>query len=248
MNILGLLQQSFGQLVSLEETAPGISRVYLPFFHEDGDMISIYLQSLDDGSFILRDFGNTIMRVSYTFEIDTDNKRNIIRSIIKSNYGKYDDGEIILESSEQNLIQSIFQFSQIVAKVSNVDIIRHEITKSMFSDYLSDFIYQNFRDYNLKSNISPTNDKQLVVDYSIGDKKPIYIFGVGENAKASRVVISCLTFQKYRIPFQSLVIHEDFDSLSVFNRNQITNAADKQYTSLDDFKIEGTEYIQRQIA
>lgn len=76
----------------------------------------------------------------------------------------------------------------------------------------------------------------------------MFIFGVNENTKASKVVISCLSFQKQKIPFRSLIVHEDFDGLSSFYRNQITNMADKQFTSLDDFRTEGLDYISRELA
>ena len=102
--------------------------------------------------------------------------------------------------------------------------------------------------YNIIRNFAPTKDKQLLVDYKIEGSRPLFIFGVNENTKASKVVISCLTFQKQKLPFRSLVIHEDFGTLSSFYRNQITNAADKQFTSLEDFKAEGLEYIQREYA
>lgn len=90
------------------------------------------------------------------------------------------------------------------------------------------------------------------MDYHIPIKtegsKPLFVFGVNENTKASKVVISCLSFQKQKIPFRSLIVHEDFDGLSSFYRDQITNMADKQFTSLDDFRAEGIDYISRELA
>ena len=88
-----------------------------------------------------------------------------------------------------------------------------------------------------------------MVDYEIPlGRKPLYLFGVGDDSKASKVVISCLTFQTKHIPFRSVIIHEDFEKLTRFNRTQITNTADKQFASLEDFKNEGIDYIQREIA
>ena len=103
----------------------------------------------------------------------------------------------------------------------------------------------------VESNFTPTRDRQLIVDYRLtGDHsaRPLFVFGINENTKASKTVISCLNFQKQHIPFRSLIIHEDFESLSTFYRNQITNTADKQFTSLEDFKAEGFGYIDRELA
>lgn len=249
MNISGILQEQFGKMVSLEEINSNTMRVYAPFFHEDGDMISMYLDINENGKIRIRDFGNTLMRVSYTFDIDTVNKQNILTNIVNSNYGTLIDGELSIDTDVEHLSNSIFQYSQLIAKVSNIDILRNEVVKSMFYDYLDDFIFDAFKDYNVDAKFTPLADKELVVDYRLPSEgaKPIFIFGVNKDTKASKVVISCLTFQKLHIPFRSLIVHEDFNGLSVFNRNQITNAADKQFASLDDFTTDGVDYIKREL-
>jgi hypothetical protein len=52
-------------------------------------------------------------------------------------------------------------------------------------------------------------------------------------------------FQKAKLPFRSVVVHQDFDSLSKTDRQIITNAVDKQFTSLDEFTASGREAIER---
>lgn len=247
MEVMEAIRPYFGKYAGLEPINPNTSRLYAPFFHEDGDMYSIYLETADD-SVIIRDFGNTLMRVAYTFDIDTQNKRNILNNIVKSNYGELEDGELIIRTTLDHLPDSIFQYSQLVSKVSDIDILSRETVKSMFFDYLNEFLMLEFMKYGIKERTFPTRDRQLIVDYEIPAAKPIYLFGVNDNNKASKVIISCLTFQKKQMPFRSVVIHEDFDSLSSFYRNQITNAADKQFTTLDDFRLEGPSFIVREMA
>lgn len=66
MNISDHIQLQIGKNISLEEIKPNIYRVYAPFFHEDGDMYLIYIENYADGKHVcLRDFGNTLRRVSY---------------------------------------------------------------------------------------------------------------------------------------------------------------------------------------
>lgn len=242
------VREQFGQQVSLEEISPNTWRIYAPYFHEDGDMFSIYLEQDENGSLRLRDFGNTLMRVSYTFDFDTPKKNDILISLVKSNYGQFHDGELTLETNPERLPYSIFQFAQLISKVSSLDILRREVVKSLFFDNLNDFVTNELSDYTIVKDFRPTNDKELVVDYLIRAPKPLYLFAVNENTKASKVVISCLTFQKQRVPFRSLIVHENFNDLSSFYRNQLTNAVDKQYTSLEDFQLEGKEYIERELA
>ena len=251
MEIMNRLRQQFGELISLENIDPNVMRIYAPFFHEDGDMMSMYLETMPDGTFLLRDFGNTLMRVSYTFDIDSDNKQLILNNIVKGNYGILDDFELQLKATLDSLPEAILQFSQLITKVSSIELLQRQTVKTMFFEYLDDFITTKLSNYKVSKQTTPSRDKQLVVDFQIdppNERKPIYIFGVNENVKASKVVISCLNFQKQKLPFRSLVIHEDFGGLSSFYRNQITNAVDKQFTTLDDFKEEGLDYITRELA
>lgn len=251
VEILNRLRQQFGELISLENIDPNVMRIYAPFFHEDGDMMSMYLETMPDGTFLLRDFGNTLMRVSYTFDIDSDNKQLILNNIVKGNYGILDDFELQLNATLDSLPEAILQFSQLITKVSSIELLQRQTVKTMFFEYLDDFITTKLSNYKVSKQTTPSRDKQLVVDFQIdppNERKPIYIFGVNENVKASKVVISCLNFQKQKLPFRSLVIHEDFGGLSSFYRNQITNAVDKQFTTLEDFKEEGVDYITRELA
>lgn len=90
------------------------------------------------------------MRLSYTFDVDTENRRSILSSIVESNYGNLDDGELLLDTDLDHLGQSIFQYSQIVAKVSNMDILRQETVRSMFNVYLAEYIDQELKNITSK--------------------------------------------------------------------------------------------------
>ncbi len=76
---------------------------------------------------------------------------------------------------------------------------------------------------------------------------PVYLFGIRERdtAKLRLTAVSCLEFQKAKLPFRSVVVHQDFDSLSKTDRQITTNAVDKQFTSLDEFTASGREAIER---
>jgi hypothetical protein len=153
-----------------------------------------------------------------------------------------------MRSDLANLPSAIFSFSQLVAKVSCIDLLRRDVVRSLFFDDLRDFMHSAFSEYAIQEKAIPTADRQLIVDYLLPSKRPFYLFGVNEDAKASRVVISCLNFQKANLPFRSVIVHESPDALSRFNRNQLMNAADKQFSSLDDFRQDGKNYILRETA
>jgi citrate lyase gamma subunit len=247
LDINSLLQKQFGENIGVEEVSPNILRIYAPFFHEDGDMLSIYLDMNSD-NMLIRDFGNTLMRVAYTFDFESENKRRILDDIVKSYNGMLFDDEISMTVDESNLARIVYQFSQLVAKMSNIDVLQRELVKSLFFEYLNDFVDSSLANYGVTKNYTPSTDKSLVVDYVIKASKPIFLFGVNSDTKASKTIISCLTFQREAIPFRSLVIHENFESLTAFNRQQITNAADKQFYSFDGFKTDSITYLERETA
>ncbi|MCL1786651.1 MAG: hypothetical protein FWG38_01585, partial [Defluviitaleaceae bacterium] len=78
--------------------------------------------------------------------------------------------------------------------------------------------------------------------------RPIFLYPVKDNAKASKVIISCLNFQQKNVPFRSLIVHENFEKLDGFNKKQITNISDKQFYTLDDFERDGSAYIERELS
>lgn len=236
--------------VAFREKRPGLYKVLLPFFHEDGDMYDIFIESCPNDNSLVRisDYGLTLMKLSYDFDVDTPNKQSVLESIISQNHCHFDGGNIFLDVIPTHVSGAIYQFSQVIAKISNMDIISKETLKSYFYEYLSEFVMNSFKKYNVKHDIYPTDDKDLKVDFEIPNERPIYIFGVNDNVKASKVVISCLTFASKNIPFRSLVIPEDIDILSKFNRNQLINVSDKPFTDLSAFKENGLKYIERELA
>jgi len=230
---------------------PGVHKVLVPFYHEDGDMYDIFIEELPNSPDLLRisDRGLTLMKLSYVFDIDSDTKRDVLNSIVSQNCAKLEDGEIYIDINPINFQQSLYQMLQTVAKVSNVDILSRETVQSMFYSLLNEFVVGSPLMEKVIRQYKPiTGDENFVVDYRIDAQRPIFLYGVKDNSKASKVVISCLNFQKSNIPFRSLVVHENLDKLDSFNKKQITNISDKQFFTLEDFREEGLEYISRELS
>ncbi|MCK9590212.1 MAG: hypothetical protein M0Q93_12735, partial [Terrimicrobiaceae bacterium] len=85
------------------------------------------------------------------------------------------------------------------------------------------------------------------VDYSLPiNGTSLYLFGVKDSSKARLTTISCLEFIRHKLPFRSLVVHEDFDALPRKDRSRLTSACDKQFTSLDDFRSGARQFLERE--
>ena len=65
------------------ERRNGHYQLIVPILHEDGDMVDLYLQDSPFGEGYVRvcDFGLTLMRLSYTYDITTPTRQRIFDSI-----------------------------------------------------------------------------------------------------------------------------------------------------------------------
>jgi len=245
---LASLKQNFKQ-IDFREKRIGVYKVLVPFFYEDGDMYDIFIEELPGTNMIrISDYALTVMKLSYTFEIDTPHKHEVLENIIMQNRAKIDNGLIYLDVLPHQIEAGINQFAQVISKVSNMDIISRELQRSVFPDMLHTFIETAFKDFQVSENYEPTKDRHLVVDYKISAPRPFFVFGVNGDTKASKVVISCLTFKNQKIPFRSLIVYENMDALNAFSRAQLTNVAQKQYFSLDGFREQGLDYIKDELS
>lgn len=248
MDVEKALVQQFGKDISLETIDARTHRLYIPAFHEDGDMLSVYITKDDPtGEYLVHDFGNTLLRLSYTFDVSSDHRRRILSDIVKSSNGQFDGDDLLLKTCNRNLAQTVLQYIQLVAKVSNMDILRREVVRSLFYEELGDYIEKSFSKFSPRPQYAPVpNRTDLVADWAFRTQdRPLFLYGVKDNNKAKDVTICCLEFWRAALPFSSVVIYEDFYSLSKNQQIRLTNVADKQFMTLEDFKSDGAQYFER---
>jgi hypothetical protein len=189
------------------------------------------------------------MRLSYSFDIDTENKERIFKRILNENRVEEDRGNLFVDVAPEHLYPAVLNFGQTVAKVTNMALYRREIIANLFYEMLQDEVIGRLGDFSPREEVTPLPQREeLVVDYTLErPTTPVYIFGVKERdtPKLRLTAVSCLEFQKAKLPFRSVVIHQDFESLTRTDRQIITNAVDKQFTSLDEFTASGKEAIER---
>lgn len=252
MNYIELLSEQFNHQIAVRERRPGIYQLIAPLYHEDGDMIDIFLEQQNGGRPPIRvcDHGMTLMRLSYSFDVDTPNKERILQQILSENRVHEENGNLFLETAPESLYPTVLQFAQTVAKVSNMQLYKREVIQSLFYEMLTEFIEASLTRYHPRPNTLPISDRDdLETDFQFDvSPRPIFLFGVKDSAKARLATISCLEFQRARIPFKSFIVHEDFEALSKKDRSRITSAADKQFISLDDFREHAEQVFEREVA
>jgi hypothetical protein len=248
MNYVDFLSSGFNGHVDLREKRPGLSKLIVPMFHEDGDMVDIFLEELQDGRVRVSDRGLSLMRLSYDIDIDTENRERIFKRILDENRVFQDHGNLFVDVKPEQLYPAVLNFGQTVAKVSNMALYRREVIANLFYEMLHEKVETRLGEFAPREDVTPLPQRvELVVDYALDRQTPIYLFGIRERdtAKLRLTAVACLEFQRAKLPFRSVVIHQDFESLGNTDRQIITNAVDKQFTSLDEFDHSGRDAIER---
>lgn len=253
MTIAEMLNNSPAESFQLREKRPGIYQLIAPIFHDDGDMVSIYLEEAGENLVKICDHGMSLMRLDYLFDMDSDKKRKILDDIIRSRGAILEQGDIELFVPGSKLFSGIMSYAQLVSEVCNMDILSREIVSNLFYDYLRESIEKIkentkihfIKDYEVK------DASEICVDYAFlgnGKQRPIYLFGVKDTNKAQQTTINCLTMTIKNIPHKSVCVFENIDTITKFARNSLLNASDKVYSDLDNFTTNGAEYLNRELA
>lgn len=249
--IVEKIRAEFHQRVGISQKRPGLFQLVAPFYHEDGDMYDIFIEDTEDGSSArITDKGLTLMRLSYSFAIDTPRKEKIFEQILREHEIRQDDGELYTVAPPDSLYETVLRFSRAVTAVSNMALYRRDVVRSLFYELFAEFVSDDLGSFQPEAHHLPLPDRDdLEVDFVIPTRhKPLFLFGVKDESKAKLVAISCLEFLRNDIPFRSVAVHENFESLTAKDRRIITNVVDKQFTDLADFQNSGADYLKREVA
>ena len=211
-------------------------------------MIDVYIREspLGEGYVRICDFGMALMRLSYSFDINTDAKQRIFDSIIINNGVENGDGDLYLDVPLDGLYEGILQFAGCVQKVCNMSYWNRETVRSAFYDDLSLYITTEMREFDPLPDLYPIPEYPISVDWSLThNQRTFYVFGVRGNNRALNVAVSLLEYQKAGLGFISIIVHEDMEELGRRERIYLTRNSDRQYPLLNDFQEMSRADIER---
>ncbi len=246
--ILQHIKKDFNNQASINEKRHGIYQLYLPIYHEDGDMIDLFIVPEADNKYKLCDYGLTLQRLSYSYDIDTANKEEILQKIISENGLLEEGGNIYLTTDANTVFTDIMQITQAYAKIGCMRYFKREVIENLFYEMLDEFINEELIEFNPRKKVLPIAERDdLEADYEFSPNgHPVYLFGVKDVAKARLATISCLEYQRANLKFRGWVVNEDFEKLPRKDRSRLTNTCDKQFTSLEDFKSSARDFFNRE--
>lgn len=247
--ILELLQSQCNQKINLREKRPGVWQVILPFYHEDGDMVEVFIAHIGDNVFRISDQGFTLMRLSYSYDIDTPNKERIFNTIISSYNIQNDRGNLYVDVESEHLYPSLMQFIGAVLKVSNMKLYKREVIQSLYFEMLDELVFTKLSQYEPQKDFHPIPDMpEYEVDYCFNHRKvPIYLFGVNNPATARLTIISCQKFIIEKLKFRSITVLESLDCLGRSDQKRLMTAVDKVFPEFEEFEKNAQDYIKREM-
>ncbi len=248
-NYIGILSNQFNSYLHLKEKRPGIVQVFVPLYHADGDMMDIFFQEIDSIRIRISDYGLTIMRLSYTYDVEGPTKAKVLERIVNESGVTMDGkGVLSIECDKESVYPALMQFAQTISKVTNMRLFKREVIHSMFFEMLDEFVMSKLEKFHPQKEYFPIpGHEEYEVDYCINSRpRPIFLFGVNSNSNARLTTISCQKFIAEKVNFSSLVILENLEILGKKDQSRLMSAADKQFPSLEDFMALAEEYIERE--
>lgn len=227
----------------------GVNRfiVFNPFMFDDGDHLVVLLKS-KDGKWLFTDEGHTFMHVSYDdIDIDKGTRKKIIDNVL-SGYGiQNQEGELIAEIYNSQFGDALYSYLQGLIKITDISYLTRERVRSTFMEDLKAFIEEKVPsdrlifDYYDKQH---DPDAKYMVDCRInGMKRPLLLFGIPTDDKCRDVTITCLQFEKFNVPFRSMAIFEDQETVNRKVLARFSDICDKQFSTLATNKDRISKYL-----
>ena len=251
------IEQAFHEKVSAEVrlAAEGMDRfrVFTPFRFEDGDHLAIVLK-MTEGRWVFSDEAHTYMHLTYDID-ERDLHRGTRQKIISntlSTFGVEDrDGELLLDIPDEQYGNALFSFVQALLKVSDVSYLSRERAWSTFMDdfraLLSQVAPEERRVFDWSD---PLRDPKGIytVDCRIyGMPRPLFVHALISDGRTRDATIALHQFERWEIPFRSLAIFEDQESINRKVLARFSDVCDKQFSSLTLNRKRITRFVDESI-
>jgi hypothetical protein len=235
------LCRSFCAEIHLHPRA-GESRVMVetPFSFDDGDAYSLFMEPSPSGGIRITDCGHTLMHLSYSLDIDKirEGTRGRLFERVLADGGLEDkDGELVLESSMDQLGANVFRFGQTLTRIHDLTFLNRLRVESTFYEDLRAAIARLVPEDKMRQDYVLPNRSGAAsypIDYYIetpGD--PLFLFGIPNKEKAMLTTIIVEHWLRESVPFDSMLVFQDQELIPRADLARLSNAGGEMVSTLD---------------
>ncbi len=248
------IEQQFHEKISakIRLASEGMDRfrVLTPFLFEDGDHLAIVLKR-EGAQWVLSDEAHTYMHLTYDID-EKDLQKGTRQKIISNALSTFKiddrDGELVLAIQDNRYGDALYSFIQALIKISDVSYISRDRVRSTFLEDFRGMLHTILPKNRLTFDWhDPKHDPQgmYTVDCRInGMVRPIFIYGLPSDEKTRDATIALLQFERWGIPFRSMAVFEDQESINRKVLARFSDVCEKQYSTLPVNHDRITKYLQ----
>jgi len=210
--------------------------VYTPFMFDDGDHFVILLKKRKK-QWHFTDEGHTFMHMSYgEIDISQGTRKSIIDQVLLSFRLANESGELCLEVPDSQYGDALFSFVQALVKISDTTYWTRERVRSTFMEDFRAFLEERIPNQRRTFDYCDGRrdpDGIYPVDCRVnGMARPLFVFGIHNDAKCRDATITLLQFEKWGEQFRSMAVFEDQTQINTRVLARFSDVGQKLFSSL----------------